>query len=45
MGVKAGHHEEPDEQSDVDDIIHSLLLLVVSNHDFEFYIKLRHAVG
>jgi hypothetical protein len=35
MGVKAGYHEETDEQSDVDDIIHSLLLLVVSNLDFE----------
>jgi len=34
MGVKAGYHEETDEQSDVDDIIHSLLLLVVSNLDF-----------
>jgi hypothetical protein len=39
MGVKAGCHEEPDEQSDVDDVIHSLLLLVVSNLDFEFLYK------
>ena len=39
MGVKAGYHEETDEQSDVDDIIHSLLLLVVSNLDFEFLYK------
>ena len=39
MGVKAGYHEEPDEQSDVDDVIHSLLLLVVSNIDSEFLYK------
>ncbi len=39
MGVKAGYHEETDEQSDVDDIIHSLLLLVVSNLDCEFLYK------
>ena len=39
MGVKAGYHEEPDEQSDVDDVIHSLLLLVVSYLDFEFLYK------
>jgi len=39
MGVKAGYHEETYEQSDVDDIIHSLLLLVVSNLDFEFLYK------
>jgi hypothetical protein len=39
MGVKAGYHEEPDEQCDVDDVIHSLLLLVVSNLDFEFLYK------
>ena len=38
MDVKAGYHEEPDEQSDVDDVIHRLLLLVVSNVDFQFYI-------
>jgi hypothetical protein len=36
MGVKAGYHEEPDDESDVDDVIHRLLLLVVSNLDFEF---------
>jgi hypothetical protein len=36
MGVKAGHHEEPDEQSDVNGVIHRLLLSVVSNLDFEF---------
>jgi hypothetical protein len=39
MGIKAGYHEEPNEQSDVDDVIHSLLLLVVSNLDFEFLYK------
>jgi hypothetical protein len=39
MGVKAGYHEEPDEQSDVDGVIHSLLLLVVSNLDSEFLYK------
>jgi hypothetical protein len=36
MGVKTGYHEEPDDESDVDDVIHRLLLLVVSNLDFEF---------
>jgi len=36
MGVKAGYHEEPDEQSDVNGVIHRLLLSVVSNLDFEF---------
>jgi hypothetical protein len=35
MGVKAGYHEEPDDESDVDDVIHRLLLLVVSHLDFE----------
>jgi hypothetical protein len=38
VGVKAGYHEEPDEQSDVNGVIHRLLLSVVSNLDFEFYI-------
>ena len=36
MGVKAGYHEEPEEQSDVDDVIHRLLLPIVSNIDCEF---------
>jgi hypothetical protein len=40
MGVKAGYHEEPDERSDVDDVIHNLLLPVVSNLDFEFLYKI-----
>jgi hypothetical protein len=39
MGVKAGNHEEPNDQFDVEDVIHSLLLLVVSNFDFEFLYK------
>jgi hypothetical protein len=46
MGVKAGYQEEPDDESDVDEVIHRLLLLVVSNPlILNFYIKLRHAVG
>jgi hypothetical protein len=40
-GEKAGYREEPDDQPDVDDVIHRLLLPIVSNFDSGFLYIVR----